>query len=317
MKYHIVCFGNAVIDMSFGGTQFPILANQHQMFDSRLITPGGMANTAFCAARLGLKVTSLGNIGDDDLANLWRTPLLAEGIAVEDMVALPGQPTTLSMVLSEQSGNHVFLGHGGDLSMPADKFPDRWKSVIQAADAFCFDGWNYLSMGPDVILIAIEIAKKADIPIFYDPGPWISQMPAYWRDSMLAECTAILLTQHEAEISVGESLPAEQLAQRLRQHGAELVVIKQGAKGVLGQTNTETAFQPSLKVSVRDLTGAGDSVLAAVMLSYLEKHDLTKMMAIANATGAACVQKFGAGVNVPFKDEVLVELAKINGRYHL
>ena len=316
MKHHIVCLGNAVIDMSFGGTHFPIVANDHQMFDSRLITPGGMANTAICAARLGLEVACLGNIGDDNLADLWRSPLLAEGIAVHDMIALPEQPTTLSMVLSEESGDHVFMGHRGDLLLPVDKFPERWKSLIQAADALCIDGWNYLSIGPDVNLIAIEIAKKAGVPIFYDPGPWISQMPPSWRDTMLAECTVILLTQDEAEIAVGESLPPEQLAQHIRQRGAKLVVLKQGAKGMLGCTETENRFQPGLKVPVRDLTGAGDSVLAAVMLAYLENYDLPKMIAIANATGAACVQKFGAGVNVPYKDEVLVELGKINGRYH-
>ena len=317
MRHHIVCLGNAVIDMSFGDTQFPIVASEHQMFDSRLITPGGMANTAVCATRLGLKVTTLGNMGDDNLVDMWRTPLLEEGISVADMVALLGQPTTLSMVLSEPSGDHVFVSHRGNLLMPADKFPERWQSIIQAADALCIDGWNYFSIGPDVNLIAIEIAKRAGIPIFYDPGPWISQMPASWRNRMFAECTVILLTQDEAEIAVGESLPPEQLAQHIRQLGAELVVLKQGAKGMLGQTETENVFQLGLKVPVRDLTGAGDSVLAAVMLSYLEKHDLPKMMAIANATGAACVQKFGAGVNVPYKDEVLAELGKIeNGRYH-
>ena len=316
MKHHIVCLGNAVIDMSFGGTKFPIVVNEHQTFDSRLITPGGMANTAICAARLGLEVTSLGNIGDDNLADLWRAPLLAEGIAVADMMGLPDQPTTLSMVLSEPSGNHVFVSHRGDLSITPAQFPDRWKSIIQAADALCIDGWNYLSIGAEVNLIAIEIAKRAGIPIFYDPGPWISQLPTSWRDSMFAECTVILLTQDEAEIGVGESLPPEQLAQQIRQLGSELVVLKQGAKGMLGHTETENAFQPGHKVPVRDLTGAGDSVFAAVMLSYLEKHDLPKMMAIANATGAACVQKFGAGVNVPTKDEVLAELSKVNGRYH-
>ena len=316
MKHHIVCLGNAVIDMSFGGTQFPIWANDHQMFDSRLITPGGMANVAFCAARLGLQVTSLGNIGDDDLAELWRAPLLAEGIAVDDMMAISGQPTTLSMVLSEPSGNHVFVSHRADLSIPAGKFPERWKSIIQAADALFIDGWNYFSIGPDVNLIAIEIARKANVPIFYDPGPWISQMPASWRDSMFAGCTVILLTQDEAEIAVGKSLPPEQLAQQIRQLGAALVVLKQGAKGVLGHTETENAFQPGLQVPVRDLTGAGDSVVAAVMLAYLEKYDLPKMLTIANATGAACVQKFGAGVNVPYKDEVVAELEKTNGRYH-
>ena len=88
MKHHIVCLGNAVIDMSFGGTQFPIVANEHQLFRFTPHYAGGMANTAICAARLGLEVTSLGNIGDDNLADLWRAPLLAEGIAVEDMMAL-------------------------------------------------------------------------------------------------------------------------------------------------------------------------------------------------------------------------------------
>jgi sugar/nucleoside kinase (ribokinase family) len=51
------------------------------------------------------------------------------------------------------------------------------------------------------------------------------------------------------------------------------------------------------------------------MLSYLERHDLRKMLALANATGAACVQKFGAGVNVPYKHEVLDVLAKSGSNY--
>ncbi|MCA9916804.1 MAG: carbohydrate kinase family protein [Anaerolineales bacterium] len=316
MNHRIVCLGNAVIDMSFGGTQFPIVPNEHQMLDSRLITPGGMANTAICAARLGLAVTCLGNIGDDNLADLWRGPLRREGISVEGMLVLPEQPTTLSLVLSEVSGSHVFVGHRADMLLPPGGFPAQWEVMISTADALCIDGWNYLSIGPDVNLRAIEIAKKANIPIFYDPGPWIAQMDADWRDAMFAQCSVILLTQEEAEIAVGEGLAPEDLAEAIRQQGAKLVVLKRGGIGMLGRTETETAFQPGLEVPVRDLTGAGDSVQAAIMLGYLEQYDLPKMLAIANATGAACVQKFGAGVNVPYKDEVLAELGKMNGRYH-
>lgn len=313
MNHHIVCLGNAVIDMSLGGTTFPILPGQHQSVDSRLITPGGMANTALCAARLGLKVTSLGNIGDDQLADLWRAPLMKEGINVNDMLALADQPTTLSMVLSDRSGDHVFVSHRGDMRLPDNQFPDRWRTLIGSADALCIDGWNYLSIGPEVNLIAIEIAQQAGIPIFYDPGPWISQMPAGWRDSMFAKSTVVLLTRDEAEIAVGESLPPERLARHILQLGAELVVLKQGAKGILGHTQSENIFQQGLKVEVRDLTGAGDSVMAAVMLAYLKRYGLAKMLAIANATGAACVQKFGAGVNVPDKSDVLTELIKVDG----
>ena len=84
---------------------------------------------------------------------------------------------------------------------------------------------------------------------------------------------------------------------------------------MIGQTAVQTLYQPGLSVPVKDLTGAGDSVLAAVMLSYLAGHDLPKMLAIANATGAACVQKFGAGVNVPYKHEVLDVLEKSGSSY--
>ena len=315
LRPHIVALGSAVIDMSFGGTIFPIVAGKHQLFNDRLITPGGMANTALCAARLGLRVTKLGVIGSDDLADSWRAPLSAENVDVADMLAIPDQPTSVTMVLSEQSGDHVFVSHRGDLRLSPGYFPERWQTTIAGADALCIDGWNYLSMGPDVNLMAIEIATRAGIPIFYDPGPWIDQTSAVWRDAMLARCSVVLLTLDEAEMALGRSLSPPEAAQAIIEMGPEMVVLKQGSDGMLVQTATDRAAQKGLVVPVRDLTGAGDSVMAAIMLAYLARYPLPKMLAIANATGAVCVQKFGAGINVPFKAEVLAELRKAGSQY--
>lgn len=315
MKHKVLVMGNAIVDMSFGVVQFPILPSEHQFLSERLITPGGVANTLLCATRLGLQVQVVGNLGDDEMADLWRAPLVAEGIDVSGMVAYKNEATSVLIAFTDVNGEHVFLGHRGKLQIVPFVFPSHWKTAIEASDALFIYGWSYLSMGSEANLEALKIANAAGVPVFYDPGPEIPHTPPAWRDAMIEQSTVVLLTNEEATMILGERLPPEVMAERIRKMGPELVILKLGAEGMMGKTAVQTLHQPGLAVTVKDLTGAGDSVLAAVMLSYLEGHDLPKMLALANATGAACVQKFGAGVNVPFKHEVLDVLAKSGSRY--
>lgn len=315
MNHTVVVMGNAVVDMSFGTVEFPILPGKHQFLTERLITPGGIANTVLCAARLGLHIQVIGNLGDDEIANLWRAPLVAEGVDVSGMVAHKNKVTSMLIALADGSGEHVFVGHRGNLRMVPFAFPSDWQTAIQAADALFIYGWSYLSMGPEANLVAQQIANAAGKPIFYDPGPEIPHTPPEWRDAMIEKSTVVLLTSAEAEMILGERLPPGAMAERIQQMGPELVIVKLGSDGMIGQTATETLYQPGLSVPVKDLTGAGDSVLAAAMVSYLEGHDLARTLALANATGAACVQKFGAGVNVPYKHEVEAVLKKFDSPY--
>lgn len=305
MKHKVLVMGNAVVDMSFGVVQFPILPGEHQFMTNRLITPGGVANTLLCATRLGLQMQVVGNLGDDEMADLWRAPLVAEDVDVSGMVTYKNRVTSTLIAFTDAGGKHVFLGHRGKLRIEPFIFPSQWKTAIEASDALFIYGWSYLSMGPEANLAALKIANAVGIPVFYDPGPEIPHTPPEWRDAMIAQSTVVLLTDEEARMVIGERLPPEAMAKRIQEMGPELVILKLGAEGMIGKTAVQTVHQPGLAVPVKDLTGAGDSVVAAVMLSYLAGHDLPKMLILANATGAACVQKFGAGVNVPYKHEVL------------
>lgn len=315
MKHKVLFMGNAVVDMSFGVVQFPILPDKHQFMSDRLITPGGVANTLLCAARLGLQIQVVGNLGDDEMADLWRAPLMAEGIDVSGMVAYKNQVTSVLCAFTAVNGEHVFLGHRGKLQIVPFVFPAHWKTAIEASDALVIYGWSYLSMGPDANLEALKIANAASVPVFYDPGPEILYTSPEWRDAMVAQSTGVLLTDEEATMIIGQRLPPEVLVERIRKMGPELVILKLGAEGMIGKTGVQTHHQPGLSVLVKDSTGAGDSVLAAVMLSYLERHDLPKMLTLANAAGAACVQNFGAGVNVPYQHEVLDVLEQSGTNY--
>jgi sugar/nucleoside kinase (ribokinase family) len=57
-------------------------------------------------------------------------------------------------------------------------------------------------------------------------------------------------------------------------------------------------------VDALDTTGAGDSLDAAVIDGFLRRLPLPALGTLANAVGAAKVQKLGTGRNMPTRDEV-------------
>lgn len=307
MSYTIVGLANAVVDMSFRSVQFPIRSSEHQFMDERLITPGGMANTLICGARLGLNMKAVGNIGKDAFADVWRHYLVQEQVDFSDMVVYEDQPTPLSICLTDKGGKHVFVGVRGALKLRNGRFPQAWRDTVIASDGLIIYGWNYLSHGPESNLEAMKAAEEVNIPIFFDPGPEIPDMPKAWLERMM-QSTVVLLTYEEAQLIIQEPLPPKEMAERIRQMGSELVILKLGAEGMIGHTKNETIFEPGLSVGVADLTGAGDSVAAMVVLGYFKDYPLSKLLRLANATGAAAVQKFGAGINVPTMAEITAVL---------
>lgn len=307
MSYTVVGLANAVVDMSFRAVEFPIRPSEHQFMEDRLITPGGMANTLICGARLGLEMKSIGNIGQDEFAELWRRLLVAEGVDVDGQLVYDDQPTPLAICLADAVGEHIFLGGGADLRLRNGRFPQQWRDSIKTANGLLIYGWNYRLMGAEGNLEAMAAAEAAKIPIFFDPGPEIGLMSTAWLKRML-QSDVVLLTYEEAQLIVQEPLEPAAMAERIHQMGAKLVVLKLGAEGMIGQTATETIYEPGIAVDVVDLTGAGDSVAAAVVVSYLEKQPLQKLLRLANATGAAAVQKFAAGINVPTREEITAVL---------
>ena len=304
MSHSVVVLANTVIDISFQVESFPILPDRHQTIMDRVITPGGPANTLLCGARLGLSMVSLSNVGDDDLGRLWVNRVAAEGVDVSQVLLRDDRPTSVTVALAAPDGRHVFLVYNSSFNSGPTTFPEGWTRRIRQADALFMDGWSFRSMGPDVNHAALDIARAAAVPVFFDPGPEIPYMTPAWIEEMFGGATVAMLTQQEAEKVSGERLEPKRLAERIQQMGPELVLLKLGADGMIAHTREETVSHPGFSVPVRDLTGAGDSVTAAAILAYLEGYPLEKLVILANATGAAAVQKLGAGVNVPNRQEV-------------
>jgi sugar/nucleoside kinase (ribokinase family) len=139
--------------------------------------------------------------------------------------------------------------------------------------------------------------------VFFDPGPGNPAVDSAWWGEALELTKVFLATESEAKNLSGMEDPLVS-AQKILERGPGMVVIKRGAAGCFFLTEEGEHIAPGFPVQARDATGAGDSLNAAVMYAYLNEMDLEATGKLANATGAAKVQKLGTGHNVPTVEEI-------------
>src|SRR4029079_5838148 len=101
----------------------------------------------------------------------------------------------------------------------------------------------------------------------------------------LENVTVAVGNREECEIAVGETDP-HRAADALLDRGVELAVVKQGPKGVLAKTRTETIEVAPYFVDVVNGLGAGDSFGGALCYGLLNHWPLERMLRFANVAGA-------------------------------
>ena len=303
MPEKMAIIGGPVIDFTIVIEHFPVVPDDNQKYTARFVTPGGNATTLFMGARLGMEMSLLGHMGQDDFGEMWLKLAHHPNINLSTLVAVPGHPTSISVVVADAHGRHVFLGSADGIHASLAERPG-WAAAIREADITALNGWNYRSFGERINLEIFEAARAAGKATFYDAGPEQHFWPKEATAKMLAMTTLLMLTEEEAEVITGRALPPEDMARALLDLGPELVLLKMGAAGNIVCNRGGLARHPGFPVEVVDTTGAGDSIVAAAGFAYLRGFDLEQFAIFCNAVGAAEVAKLGAGINAPTREEV-------------
>ena len=304
----IVSIGDLVADVIVSIPHLPVETGQHQIADRIQMEPGGGANFLITGARLGYPMAAIGVLGDDLWGHLVARLVAAEGVDLSG-VRHSGTTTTV-IVLVGQAGEHVFLGkygHGPVIDLEVSMF----EQIGQAAAVFCAGYTLREQRLFDLTVTAMRLAKQSRIPVYFDPGPQITDVPAPVRTEIISLIDVLLGTDEE----VGLLADREDLAKLMRA-GPHTVVVKRGSQGCTVYTNRQpdpAATIPGHAVPVLDTSGAGDSFNAAFMVARLRGWTVVDSARLANAVGAAKVQKLGGGRNMP----TLAEITEIVSRFNL
>jgi sugar/nucleoside kinase (ribokinase family) len=250
--------------------------------------PGGIANLAVAAARLGLH-TGLGTALATDAYGDFCARILRdqEGIdlSCSRRVDDGHSPVTISLAYQR---DRSMITHGHPLPVGANGLVDALPTARAASVS--------LSKGA---LPWVAQARANGTLVFADVG-WddTAEWPVEALD-VLSDCHAFLPNTVEAMQYTRASSPAEAL--RRLSGLVPVVVVTQGSDGALAvdATTGESVAAPGVRLEALDPTGAGDVFTAGFVLGTLRRWPLGQRLAFANLIAALSVQHFGGSLSAP------------------
>lgn len=154
------------------------------------------------------------------------------------------------------------------------------------------------------ILTARERRNLTIFDLDYRPMFWSSPEQATEHARWgLERSTVAVGNREECEVAVGETDP-ERAARALLDLGVELAIVKQGPKGVLAMTSSETVEVPTYEVDVVNGLGAGDAFGGALCHGLLSGWPLKRVLQFANVAGAVVASRLECSTAMPTTADV-------------
>lgn len=293
----VVGIGSCTVD--FFAIVPRLLGPEEKTNCSRLeIHAGGVtANNLTQVARLGAKSGWLGLLGDDDNGRIIEKAFLEDGMDISGIEVVKGELSSLTWIPVDAEGErciYMFPNVTGKISV--HQVLTRFAPHIKNAKHFHTEA-SQLPLTP--VREAMQVARSAGVRVIFD----LDVSPNFF-------CQCNLGTQEELAASLkfvdvlkpckaaaieftGEDDP-ERMARKLLQMGPGIVAITMGANGCLLASKDQIVHVPAFTVKPIDTTGAGDAFMGGLSFGLLQKWDLERVGAFANACAALCCTRVGA-----------------------
>lgn len=270
---------------------------------------GSATNVAVAAARYRRRSAVITRTGADPFGEFLHDALRRFGVDDRYVTAVPSLPTPVAFceIFPPDHFPIYFYRYpkAPDLEIVADELD---LEAVSAARVFWVTVTG-LSAEPSrsATLAALRARAKAGITVLdldYRPMFWSSREEARtWVQRALDHVTVAVGNLDECETAVGTREP-KAAAQALRDHGIDVVVVKQGPEGVLARdAHTEVEVPPVLVEVVNGL-GAGDAFGGALCHGLLAGWDLWRVMRFSNAAGAIVASRLACADAMPDASEV-------------
>jgi sugar/nucleoside kinase (ribokinase family) len=265
--------------------------------------PGGIANLAIAASRLGLRTSLSAAFGDDVYGDFcWSTLTEQEGVDLTHSRRFPDwhSPVTVSMVVERDRAmlTHMHPAPVPDSEPPAD---------VPAARV----GFAHLDAQPQEWY---RKATGAGMLLFGDTG-WDEEEK--WAPSLLDQLKdfhCFLPNSDEAMAYTRTDDPHDALHALAGR--VPVAVVTCGGQGALAidSVTGEQEWVPSLPVNAHDPTGAGDVFGAGFVLGTLRGWPLRQRLAFANLCAALSVQYVGGSLAAPGWGDIIDWLARTQAK---
>ncbi len=295
----VLCIGDLMLDEFVYGevsrispeAPAPVIAAQRSETNI-----GGAGNVARNIASLGGQCIFTGLIGEDEVGVKMAVTLAQQPGIESVLVHDPARPTTRKVrFVSEHFSTHM-LRADWELAQPASgeieqKLIDAVLPNIARADIVLLSDYAKGVLTARVIRNVIDAAKKLGKRVIVDPK---SANLAIYRGASLLTPNRKEFAEATRSRADSQAAIAEAAKDAMYLADCEAMLVTQSEHGMTLVTRRGEAIHvPALPVKVRDVSGAGDTVAAALALALAAGADWEAALRVANAAAAVAVGKKG------------------------
>lgn len=298
----VLCVGDLILDEFVYGevsrvspeAPAPVIAAQRS--ESHV---GGAGNVACNVASLGTRCILVGLVGMDDAGARLRAALAETGRIESVLITDASRPTTRKVrFVSEHFSTHM-LRADWERAVPAseDVELELIKAILDRlprADIVLLSDYAKGVLTARVIRHVIDAARELGKPVIIDPKSL--NWAIYRGATLLTPNRKEFVEATRSRADVVENI-VEAAREAMRLADCEAILITRGEDGMtLVPRDGSVIHVPALPVKVRDVSGAGDTVAAALAISLAAGEGWEIAMRVASAAAAVAVGKQGTAI---------------------
>jgi len=249
--------------------------------------PGGAGNVAMNLSSLGANVKCIGCVGNDDWGHKLISILNSKNIKTDSIEIIDNYPTTLKQ--------RIYIGNKQVARLDKEEIMD-WQPS------------NFVKEDYDIVILS-DYNKGVLNKLWFDISelgkvivdPKKASRFNHYKNSTII--TPNLNELHKAsEIKNFDSMNNDKSIVSLcndliKENNFEYIVAKRGSRGItIVGRNKFFKHIRAHKIDNPDVTGAGDTVIAALSIAYAKTNDIEYSTTFANAAAGIVVGKTGTAI---------------------
>jgi pseudouridine kinase len=278
----VICLGGATLDRKLR-THHPLQSGTSNPVTAERAFGGVARNVCENLVRLGVRTALATLVGDDESGRELVRALAGAGTDVS-LVATTTEHRTAEYIAVLDADGELAFGLADMAIFEAFQPADINRLAADfASTCHVFADCN---LPAGVLAELIRQARDTTFKLVADP---VSVAKAARLPRDLTGIDLLVLNRNEAAAMLGDNVDPERAAQALRKRGAASVILTDGANGLLALDSVGAVHVRAQSVAVRDVTGAGDALIAAVLAGLISGKTLAESARIGTHVAAMTV----------------------------
>jgi alpha-D-ribose-1-phosphate 5-kinase (ATP) len=278
-KKEVSCLGTCSIDFISHVSRLA-KADDEVNVDKLHVSLGGSAsNFVTCLSQLGVNISILANVGDDNFGEIARQQLSQKGVDIKRLITIKGRTGMAFIAVDDDAERSIYTYMGSNADFKLEK---EDLNYIKSSDIVHITGMYYE---------VVEEASKHAKVLSFNPGSILSSFGLGKLNKIIKRTDILFL--NKKEVTLLTNMKIDDGTRFLIELGVPIVVVTMGKDGAMVYTSEEVIKTPAKPVKALDTTGAGDVFAAGFLASFLKDQDLKECLHFANQLAAQCVENLG------------------------